>query len=68
MEPVVGSDPTAVTYTALNFPRTARIICDGTVFIKNERPPETTAWTEVDALTAASLFLRADDVSVQKNR
>ncbi|MEZ5114958.1 MAG: PrpF domain-containing protein [Candidatus Nanopelagicales bacterium] len=68
VEPVLGDDPTAVTYTALNFPRTARIICDGTVYIKNERPPEASAWTEVDALTAASLFLRADDVSVQKNR
>ena len=66
VEPVLGAAPNDVTYSALSFPRTARIICDGTVYIKNERPPENSAWVEADDLTAASFFLRGDDVSIQK--
>ena len=66
VKPVLGKTPNDVAYTALNFPRTARIICDGTIYIKNNRPPEHTAWVEADALTAASFFLRGDDVTIQK--
>jgi len=36
--------------------------------VKNDRPPETKAWVEADDLTAASFFLRGDDINVQKNR
>jgi 2-methylaconitate cis-trans-isomerase PrpF len=66
VEPVIGSDSLGVTYAALTFPRTARIICDGTVYIKNNRPPEHDAWVEADELTAASFFLKGDDISVQR--
>jgi 2-methylaconitate cis-trans-isomerase PrpF len=66
VEPLLGAAPNDVKYSALTFPRTARIICDGTVYIKNERPPENSAWVEADDLTAASFFLRGDDVSIQK--
>jgi hypothetical protein len=30
-------------FAKVAYPRTARIICDGMVYIKNERPPEATA-------------------------
>jgi 2-methylaconitate isomerase len=66
VEPVLGSDPLAVQYQALTFPRTARIICDGTVYVKNQRPPEHSAWVEADELTAASFFLHGDNISVQR--
>ncbi|MDQ0506078.1 PrpF domain-containing protein [Xanthobacter agilis] len=64
--PVLGKSPNAITFTELSFPRTARIICDGTVYIKNSRPPEQKAWVEADDLTAASFFLRGDDITVQR--
>lgn len=66
VEPVIADDPLAVTYQALTFPRTARIILDGTVYIKNERLPEQASWVEADDVTAASFFLRGDDISVQQ--
>ncbi|MCB0917454.1 MAG: 3-methylitaconate isomerase [Actinobacteria bacterium] len=66
VEPVIGNDPRAVTYSGLSFPRTARILCDGTVYIRNDRPPEHSAWLEADELTAASFFLKGDDISVQR--
>ena len=66
VEPQLGDDPLAVTYAELSFPRTARIILDGTVYIKNNRAPELTAWQEADEITAASFFLRGDDITVQK--
>ena len=68
VEPVIPDDPTAVTFTALTFPRTARILCDGTVYIKNEQPPEIKDWVEAYEITATSFFLDEDQVSVQRNR
>ncbi len=66
VEPVLGKGPNDVAYTALNFPRTARVICDGTVYIKNNRPPEHNAWVAADDLTAACFFLHGEDITVQK--
>jgi 2-methylaconitate isomerase len=65
-EPILAASPNDITFQKLAFPRTARIICDGTVYIKNSRPPEHSAWMEVDEITAASFFLDADKVSIQK--
>lgn len=65
-QPVLGVSPNDTSFTKLAFPRTARIICDGRVYIKNSRPPEHSAWVEVDEITAASFFLYADKVSIQK--
>jgi 2-methylaconitate isomerase len=65
-KPVVATSPNSVTFKELAFSRTARIICDGTVYIKNERPPEYSAWKAVDEITAGSFFLDADSVSIQK--
>ncbi len=53
-------------FATVEYPRTARIISDGTVYIKNERPPEATAWKEADEITAESFFLEADDVSIAR--
>ncbi|WP_374253074.1 PrpF domain-containing protein [Xanthobacter sp.] len=64
--PILGADRTAATFSELSFPRTARIICDGTVYIKVNRPSEQTAWTVADDLDAASYFLRGEDISVQR--
>ena len=64
--PVLAALPNDVTFKKLAFARTARIICDGTVYIKNERPPEYSAWKEVDEITAGSFFLEGDSVSIQK--
>ena len=65
VSPIPGATPNATAYSALSFPRTARILCDGSVYIKNERPPDRKAWMEADELTAASFFLRGDSVVVQ---
>jgi 2-methylaconitate cis-trans-isomerase PrpF len=65
-EPALAESPNEIKFRKLAFPRTARIICDGTVYIKNERPPEYSAWQEMDEVTAASFFLRADDVTIQR--
>jgi len=64
-EPVLDKDPNKIRYKTLSFPRTARIICDGTVYIKEgSRSPQLT-WTEADEVTAASFFLLGDNISVQ---
>jgi hypothetical protein len=65
-QPALGASPNDTRFTKLAFPRTARIICDGRVYIKKSRPPEHSAWVEVDEITAASFFLYADQVSIQK--
>ena len=65
-EPVPAASPNDITFTQLAFPRTARIICDGHVYIKNQRPQEDTAWKEVDEITAGSWYLKGDSVSIQK--
>jgi len=66
VEPVLAATPNDITFKQVAYPRTARIICDGTVYIKNERPPEYAAWKEVDEITAGSFFLEGDSVSIQK--
>ena len=50
----------------VHFPRTARIICDGTVYIKAGHRSADTTWTEADEVTAASFFMLGDNVSVQR--
>ena len=65
-EPLLAASPNEITFRKLAFPRTARIICDGTVYIKNDQPPEYSAWKQVDEITEASFFLDADQVSIQK--
>ena len=64
-EPNLDKDPNKITYQALNFPRTARIICDGAVYIKESRR-KTVRWEEADDYTASSFFLLGDTVSVQR--
>jgi len=66
VEPRLGADPVAVTYDALSFPRTARIICDGSVYIRSATPPEHKAWVEADEVTARSLFRFEDQMTVQR--
>jgi 2-methylaconitate isomerase len=65
-EPVVAASPNDVTFKELAYSRTTRIICDGTVYIKNEHPPRYSAWKEVDEITAGSFFLEGDSVRIQK--
>ena len=64
-EPNLDKDPNKVTYKTLHFPRTARIICDGTVYIKENRGKAVT-WEEADDYTASSFFMLGDTVSVQR--
>ncbi|MDQ1250242.1 MAG: hypothetical protein QG597_4621 [Actinomycetota bacterium] len=64
--PDLDAGPLNVEYSELSFPRTARIISDGTVYIKNEQPPEHRAWVAADDLTAASFFLHGDSIDVQR--
>lgn len=66
VEPVLAASPNDISFAKVAYPRTTRIICDGTVYIKNERPPEATAWKEADEITAESFFLEADDVSITR--
>ncbi len=63
-EPVPGKSPNETTFSCLAFPRTARIICDGTVYIRNIRPPPGTGSSGPDAIDGASFFLHADGVGV----
>jgi 2-methylaconitate cis-trans-isomerase PrpF len=65
-EPVLAASPNDISFAKVAYPRTARIICDGTVYIKNERPTGGTAWKEADEITAESFYLEADDVSVSR--
>jgi 2-methylaconitate cis-trans-isomerase PrpF len=65
-EPNLDKDPNGITYKALSFPRTARIICDGTVYIKEGRRSAQATWTEADEVTAASFFMLGDNISVQR--
>jgi hypothetical protein len=65
-EPNLDADPNKIAYRTLNFPRTARIICDGTVYIKAAHRPAEATWTEVDQVDAASFFLLGDSISVQR--
>ncbi|SRR5258707_11571624 len=51
-EPVLAASPNDISFAKVAYPRTARIISDGTVYVKNERPPEATAWKEADEITA----------------
>jgi hypothetical protein len=54
---VLNSDPNKIPYSALNFPRTACIICDGTVYIKQARPADTVSWIEADEYAASSFVM-----------
>jgi 2-methylaconitate isomerase len=63
--PVPAASPNDITFTQLAFPRTARIICDGHVYIKNQRPLDHTLWKQADDITAASWYLKGDSVSIQ---
>ena len=65
VEPVLAALPNDVTFKQLTFHRTARIICDGTVYIKNERPPQYAAWKEVHEIATASFYLEGDSVNIQ---
>jgi 2-methylaconitate cis-trans-isomerase PrpF len=61
-EPILDSDPSKVSYQTLNFPRTARIICDGTVYVKEQHRSDHASWAEADDYTAASFFLQSDTI------
>ena len=65
-EPILDKDPNKIGYKTVNFPRTARIICDGTVYIKEGHRSAHATWMEADEVTAASFFLLGDNVSVQR--
>jgi 2-methylaconitate isomerase len=64
-EPILDKDPGKIGYKTLTFPRTARIICDGTVYIKEYRANGVT-WHEADDYTAASFYMLGDTISVQR--
>ena len=61
-EPKLAADPSKCTFKALYFPRTARIICDGTVYVKEEHRADHASWAEADDYTAASFFLQSDTI------
>jgi PrpF protein len=65
-EPKLAASLNDITFQKLAFPRTAGIICNGTIYIQDERPPEYSAWKEVNEITAAAFFLEGDSVSIQK--
>ncbi len=65
-EPVLAASPNDISFAKVAYPRTARIICNGTVYIKNERPTGAPAWKEADEITAESFYLEADAVSITR--
>lgn len=64
--PVLAASPNETRFEKLEFPRTARILCDGRVFIKNAKPLSHSLWVEADRITADSFYRYADHVSVEK--
>jgi hypothetical protein len=64
--PILTDTPNDTRFAEVSFPRTARIICDGTVYIKNQTHPDITVWKEADQRTAQSFFLEADSVIVHR--
>jgi len=68
VEPILNNIPNKIGYKALAFRRTARIICDGTVYIKKHQPAAQSPWVEADDVTASSFFLYGDHITVQRNK
>ena len=64
--PNLDNDPNKIGYKTLNFPRTARIICDGTIYIKEGHRSAQTPWKEADEVTASSFFLLGDNIIVKR--
>jgi hypothetical protein len=64
--PVLAESPNDIRFAELSFPRTARIICDGTIYIKNQTHVDNAAWKQADERTAHSFFLEADSVIVHR--
>ena len=65
-EPNLAKDPNKISYTTLNFPRTARIICDGTIYIKESHRANSVSLKEANTYTASSFFMLGDNISVQR--
>ncbi|MCK9151361.1 PrpF domain-containing protein [Methanobacterium alcaliphilum] len=63
-KPVLNNELNEVHFKHLSFARTARIICDGTVYIKNNTPPEN--WKDASEFTTASFFLESESIHIQK--
>lgn len=68
VEPTLSDSPNKIGYRALAFRRTARIICDGTIYIKQNRPAGQRSWGEADDVTASSFLLYGDHITVQRNQ
>ena len=66
IEPNLDKDLNKISYKTLNFPRTARIICDGTIYIKESHRADSVSWKEADTYTASSFFMLGDNISVQR--
>ncbi len=67
VEPILDKeDPNKISYKALSFIRTARIICDGTIYIKQTRPADNVSWIAADAYKASSFFIDGDSVKIQR--
>jgi 2-methylaconitate cis-trans-isomerase PrpF len=65
-KPIPGNEPNDTRFAEMSYPRTARIISDGTIYIKNEAHEDTKAWKHASEVTAQSFFLQADSVIVQR--
>jgi 2-methylaconitate cis-trans-isomerase PrpF len=65
-QPNLDADPNKCSFKVLHVPRTARIICDGTVYIKEQHRSDQVTWSEADDYTAASFFMQGDHVSIQQ--
>ncbi len=65
--PILSNEPNKIGYQAIEFRRTARIICDGTIYIKKNQPASHSNWVEADDLTASSFFLYGDHITIQRN-
>jgi 2-methylaconitate isomerase len=65
-EPTLDRDPNRISFRTLNFPRTARIICDGTIHIRERHRGDCVSWKEADKYTALAFFMLGDNISVQR--
>jgi hypothetical protein len=64
-EPVFGKGPNDIRFKKLMFPRTARIICDGTIYLRKHHTEH--RGSEIgERITAASFFPSGDEVNIQK--
>jgi 2-methylaconitate isomerase len=65
-KPILSKNPNDIRFTELSFPLTARIICDGMVYVKYNHPTGHPELKVVDEISGGSFFPDTGKVKMQK--